>query len=305
MEPTPSRSGCARWSRDRDEPLLGTASQVRRWVLVEQPGPWGRDALAQSRLPADVAAALLARCQAVGARPLLVRRFGRRRAGRQRSCYLVSSVQRRIQRVGFGDPRALADLDLAPLAADEPVAGAEPVDGPLFLTCTHGRHDACCAELGRPVAAALATGWGERAWESSHLGGDRFAANLLCLPDGVYYGRVEPQDAAAVADRHARGLVTLDLYRGRSVHPFAVQAAETLVRRRLGIERLDAVRVTDFDAPAAGRIEVSLTADGHRWTVVVEVARDETVLPLTCGGSTGRPPRYALAELRRDTPLAG
>jgi hypothetical protein len=32
----------------------------------------------------------------------------------------------------------------------------QPYDGPLYLVCTHGRHDRCCALRGRPVAKALA-----------------------------------------------------------------------------------------------------------------------------------------------------
>ena len=45
--------------------------------------------------------------------------------------------------------------DLAP-PYDGPAEGWAVVDEPLFLVCTHGRHDRCCALRGRPVAAALA-----------------------------------------------------------------------------------------------------------------------------------------------------
>ena len=54
----PETLPCASLSRALGEPLLGTASRVRGWVLLEQPGPWGREAVLQSRLDRDLAVAL-------------------------------------------------------------------------------------------------------------------------------------------------------------------------------------------------------------------------------------------------------
>ncbi|OEV07469.1 sucrase ferredoxin, partial [Streptomyces nanshensis] len=51
-------STCATASRDLAEPLAGTAATARTWLLIEQPGPWGRKALTQSRLDPDLGQAL-------------------------------------------------------------------------------------------------------------------------------------------------------------------------------------------------------------------------------------------------------
>src|ERR687890_196141 len=45
---------CAAASLARDEPLVGTASTVRAFLLVENAGPWGVDAMRDVRLPEDV-----------------------------------------------------------------------------------------------------------------------------------------------------------------------------------------------------------------------------------------------------------
>ena len=37
-------------ARERDEPVMATASQVSAWLLVEVNGPWGRDAIVDSEL---------------------------------------------------------------------------------------------------------------------------------------------------------------------------------------------------------------------------------------------------------------
>lgn len=76
-------------------------------------------------------------------------------------------------------------------------------------------------------------------WETSHLGGDRFAGNLVSLPDGCYFGRVAPADAVElVADLRA-GRLRLDGYRGRSCYAPAVQVAERFAREATGVLAID------------------------------------------------------------------
>ena len=100
--------------------------------------------------------------------------------------------------------------------------------------CTHGRHDACCAERGRPVAAALTAARPEQTWEVSHVGGDRFAANLLVLPEGLYYGQVTADEAPGLAQRARRraGSTSTGCAAGAS-RPMHVQHAEIALRRHL------------------------------------------------------------------------
>ena len=68
---------CTSVSLAAGEPQLATASRVRGWLMVEQPGPWGRDALLDSRLDRDLARELDARARAARVRVLLVRRLVR------------------------------------------------------------------------------------------------------------------------------------------------------------------------------------------------------------------------------------
>ena len=44
----------------------------------------------------------------------------------------------------------LRAIDVRAALAEAPVGG-----GPVFLVCTNGKHDPCCAEWGRPVYRAL------------------------------------------------------------------------------------------------------------------------------------------------------
>jgi hypothetical protein len=106
----------------------------------------------------------------------------------------------------------------------------------LILVCTHARRDACCARLGRPLVDDLlaVTNQG-RVWETTHLGGHRFAPTCLALPSQVVYGRVTSNRVAELAGAVERGEVVPDLMRGRSTYSPALQAAEATARTRLGI----------------------------------------------------------------------
>ena len=69
---------CSLRSLAADEPLAGTASTIRHWLLIEHPGPWGRDGLLDARLPARARDATSAPSKRrTGARVLLIRKPGR------------------------------------------------------------------------------------------------------------------------------------------------------------------------------------------------------------------------------------
>jgi (2Fe-2S) ferredoxin len=104
----------------------------------------------------------------------------------------------------------------------------------MILVCTHGVHDVCCALRGRPVAAALSSRWPELVWECSHVGGDRFAPNLIMLPDGFYYGNLDSESALATVEAHLGGTVLPDGLRGMARFVPPVQAAVIAAYRRYG-----------------------------------------------------------------------
>jgi hypothetical protein len=281
-----ARPFCSDISRENDEPLGATASRIDRWLLVEYRGLWSSDALAGSGLSDQVKARLK---ELRGAHPrtrlLLIRRPDRRHH-RTLAVYVADSRQ--------GHER-LARLDIArheDLRGIDPWSDASQVDDPLFLACTHGKHDACCARYGRPLFEALSEQVGaESAWQCTHVGGDRFAGNAVCLPHGVYYGRVERDEVPVLVDEYLAGRISLAHYRGRSCWPFAVQAAERRIRAEEGLTGLDDL-LLDAVAESGDRWTVSFaTREGLREVEVVEELGELT--QLTCNaGAARRPLRY-------------
>ncbi len=290
MSDAPER--CAPASERRDDPLFATAAPAVRYVLVEQPGAWGRNALRDSPIAAPVLADLLVRCHAVDARLLLVRRAHREREASR----AFAVVDARPGHEGIAWGRFAEDAELAEI--DPTRFPTAPTTAPAFLVCTHGRRDPCCAARGWPVAVALTEAFPEQAWQCSHVGGDRFAANGVALPHGLYYGRVTPDAAATLARRHAEGRVTVPLLRGRSCFPPAVQAAQHLARLRLAVDAIDALHPVGVEQTAPDTTAVVLAHRDEDVRVVVREHASEPIPRLTCGATVAAPMReWELVEL--------
>ncbi len=303
MEPsdagTSPRFSCAAASSQRDDVLAGTATHVRTWVLLEHSGPWGDQALLDARLPDGLGPALKQLAKAHRAKILLVRRARAKRDPERLNVFAAHADHRRprVEHGTVADLREVLDLDLTSFGTGGS-SGLTPYDGALFCVCTNGRHDACCAEFGRPVAMALDDAHPEETWEVSHIGGDRFAGNLVVLPEGLYYGRLDPGRAIAVAGGHLAGELDLDHLRGRSSYPMAVQAAEHHLRRRLGatrIEDVELVRRTVADGVTTATFTVAGATRAVRVRTLVDPA---SATRLTCKAHRDNPvPRHEVLSV--------
>jgi hypothetical protein len=294
---------CSRLSRELDEPLAGTAPVAATWILLEQPGPWGRKALTESHLDPAVGAALETSAAAHSARAALIRRPGPHpddHRSRQRQIWVASTRPGNTWLLGglVGDAGELgnlswsgverADVDL--VRASLPALRPEPE--PLLLVCTNGRRDVCCASFGRPVATAMHQRSPGRVWETTHLGGHRFAPTAAVLPAGVVYGRLDADAASHILGAARKGRFVLAGYRGRSTFEPPVQAAEAAVRRVAGLTGLDDVDVATA-RPVDGAGEswriVMTHADGRRWRVGVTRHALEPPRPESCTGQAVQP----------------
>jgi hypothetical protein len=263
---------CSEVSRAAGERLAATATAVQNWLLVEVRMGWSRDVASSSALPEDARASMavwLARTE--GSRLLFIRRPGRATAASL--AFVVRSDERAsgIRRLELG---SLDDLERVDLDAD-----GEVVEDGLVLVCGHGSRDQCCGLRGTAVFGALADELGaEQLWLSSHQGGHRFAANLVVLPAGLQFGRVEPEEAAAVVTCALSGSIDLEHYRGRTHYEPVVQAAEHAIRAELGLTGTGDLRLLEV----AGLTVRFRDADGVEHAATVEEVEGATV-PASCG----------------------
>lgn len=250
------------------EPLAGTAPTDTEWLFVENPGPWAAKATADLGLSYP------------GVRVQLIRRHGR-----------TTSAGVRLFAATVGATVSVRTA-LVPSLAEVDAASWEPYAAPLLLVCTNGRRDRCCSELGRPVAAALADRWPDETWETTHLGGHRFAATLLALPSGIALGRLSAATAVPACESLLAGELPDPAYvRGRAGLPGAAQAAELAARREGGWTALTDVSVTGTDGD---RVRLA-TPTGPREATVTTTAGVPT--QQSCGDQKLKPPPVHRVEL--------
>ncbi|MER5890206.1 sucrase ferredoxin [Streptomyces sp. NPDC001941] len=222
---------CADAARARVDPLAGTAPYGSVWILVEYRGGWPSNGFDGLDLHPEVKARVFSAAQRLRARILLVRRHGRTPAGRPRRWAVLRYASGGDQRQHWGTWERDEELSGIVDALEAP---GEPGGPPVVLVCAHGTHDTCCALRGRPVGRALSERWPDAVWECSHVGGDRFAANVVVLPDGVYYGNLDAEASVRVVGEHLADRVHADHLRGYTDLFPPQQAALAAVLRHAG-----------------------------------------------------------------------
>jgi hypothetical protein len=270
---TPMR--CSALSESLAEPLGGTVEQRARWLLLEDRGAWGTDAV-KDLFGTDAAA----RAKQLGLRLLLVRRReGDPAADTERRAMLIDTVSREMAVRTVGSP---SDLSVE-AAADDPMASfGTPMTEPMFLVCTNGKRDACCALRGRALMTSLSVAYAESVWECTHLGGHRFAGNLVCLPDGYVYGRVSAADGPSLVAAYLDGRVVASVLRGRSAWPAPAQVAEIVLREHAELGEVDAVRLIGADVRDDAANVVLATTDGKSHRFVLRAERSTPPRPTSC-----------------------
>ncbi len=269
---------CAEFAAQAGEHLFATAARADVWLLLEYADTWESDAFESSRLSQPVKNRLAAALKTIPrARLQFIRQPRREQAGP--AFYLAVSREPnvRLYRFSLNAYADLMRLDLPAVVSGDARYDGNKASDPLILVCAHGSRDACCARLGAPVYNMLAAQPGLDVWLASHVGGHRFAANVICLPHGITYGRVAPADAVALVERYRAGEIVIDKLRGRSNQDAVLQAADYFFRQHTGAGAINACHATQTVALSENhwRIEMT-TADGQRrW---VEVARDKAAV---------------------------
>ena len=132
---TERRPFCSDLSRENDEPLAATASRIDHWFLIEYRGLWTRDAVPGSGLSDQVKQHL--RDQVAAARHGRLLFIRRPDAGAGPISLPLpprpGPVSESITRTEF---EAYEDL-----RGSISSRAGNPAGHPLFLVCTHGKHD--------------------------------------------------------------------------------------------------------------------------------------------------------------------
>lgn len=294
---------CSLASRAEGEDLYGTAPLVKSALMVEWPGPWTRRGFDDL----EVATAFKASAQTHEAllpmKVLLVRRAWRTDTPLRVTLSKIDVAKPYSKSWSFSSQAGMIKFLPSILTATQP--DVEDSTEQFYLVCTHGKRDKCCAKFGQRIANALIPRH-SNVFASAHVGGDRFAANLVCLPYGLYYGRLDLAAAERVIEAHGEGRLVLEHLRGRCSYPFVVQAAEYHLRRFLN----DDVHMTSLAfverltiGPNTSVVRFEHMPSSRSFEVTVERGQSKFRVPATCSSKTTRTvPQHILRGIREFVP---
>lgn len=271
---------CSDLSLQAGELLYGTATQTQAYLLLEYAGTLGGKALDESTLPEPVKARLNALGKEIrGLKTLLIKTQSLQLpvAGVRFFVASVAADPPRLYAFQLADYAALLELDIHAILAGDPAFEPHLRTAPLYLVCVNGRRDLCCAHHGIPVYNALSAATQSSpeplVWQCTHVGGHRFAANLICLPAGILYGRVRPETALAILETDRLGRIYLPNLRGRLSDPAVAQAAEFYLRQQRGDDLLGAYRLIDMQETSPGEWVVRFGVFPGDEVLVVQLRR--------------------------------
>jgi hypothetical protein len=276
-------------SREEEEPVWAHATRVSAWLCLGYDAAWEAKALPQSNLSPEVIAKLTEFEERVPfARVQFIRQAGGMQPGEIPLLLCRSDLSHPwLRKTTLAAYEDILKMDLASIFQESDSIGEE-LD-PAFLTCINGRRDLCCARYGQAVYDAFAEFAPARSWQTTHLGGHRFAATSIVLPYGLHYGRLKPADAAEIVRLTDRGQLLLDNLRGRTTYPDPVQAAEHKVRSLKNLNGIDDVGLLQLEEAGPGSWRVRLRLRDSEEEIDVNVAeRPKGYQVIT---TTGKPER--------------
>lgn len=293
---------CSAESRTTGESIFASVKPTRYWFMLEFDSPWGAKALPDSSLPEAVKEHLNQSASKLqSSRVLLIRQQPRQVSGGHRLFLAVADEKApALFEFELDNYRDLLDLDLAAINVDARRFAGQRRHAPLFLVCTNGRRDPCCAAYGLPVYTSLAETNDPAIWQTSHVGGHRFAANMACMPHGLFYGRVDPDSAPVLIEAYRQQQLLPERYRGRACYTKIVQAAEYFLRREQQLLALDQIHFLETNPAGENEHLVRFQVAGLDQPLNVRIKVDPQgyrVLSSCQDDQPGFAPSYRLLEI--------
>lgn len=295
---------CAQMSAVAGEPIYGTAVQVDVWICLEYRAPWNAKALKDNVLPAPMKEWLQQATDSLAAVGLKARPQFIKRASRGADAPLHLFIARNddvgsvVWQFNSLDYDAFLELDILTLLQDEEGYEGHLRLEPLFLVCTNGKRDRCCASLGMPVYKRFVELAPEQTWQTTHLGGHRFAATLQVFPDALCYGRVGVEDVEEIIAAQQAHRMLVERLRGSTAYPAEVQAADYFLRSAEGLTRRTDVQFDGMSHDGETTTVRFLSGpQAVRRSVTVSVDNDLKI-PTSCGDEKAKPVQsYRLVSL--------
>ena len=294
---------CSEYSKSVGEPLFGTAPRTDVWILIEYPYAHAAKAFEESSLSEPIKNHLGAFQQNIPhSRRLLIKKQSDKIEQNSHLFLAVSNdANSRMHRFELKTYEDILELDFSAILEDASIYSGNRYLQPIYLVCTNGKRDRCCAKFGLSLYENLSNLAPQATWQSSHVGGHRFAPNVISLPSGIYYGRFPHEDAGRLAASADAGKILIDHYRGRACYPPEVQAAEFHLRSQTGIDAEYAYHLLESISTQQDLWKVTFrTNTGSIYQVQLSAELSEYAIIESCNMPEKRSPQpiYHLMDLK-------
>lgn len=263
-------------------PLVGTGTRGDTWFLVEYRGSWGAKAFDESTIPEEVKEFLQSFNIADNRVRILLIRQNESRTKEALSFFVgrTSALNPKLHRFEIENYADILKLDLESTLSSK----NGNYSGKLYLVCTNGRRDKCCAVYGPEVYQAMTAEAGNAVWQSSHIAGHNQAPVMLFFPHGVNYAHATPSEARRLIRSYQKEQVILHHYRGRVCYENHLQAAEHFWREQTGVIDLPGLVIESDKQIGADQWEVSIRGlnSGKSETIYLVRRRSAYSIPITC-----------------------
>lgn len=292
-------NACSIFSLEAGEEMFGTAPRVETWFLLEYGGHWTGDAFKDSKIPEKVKKRIKRYLKTFkNSRLQLIKQQKPTAEGVKFFIALSTESRPRMYELTLERYEDLLQLDIESLLKGEANLRKEP----LFLICTNGEYDACCGKFGKPVYLKVAGGvHGRDTWQTTHIGGHRFASTFICFPHGLYYGRLrEGRIAEELIEEYKKGFINIRSYRGRTCYDQEVQAAEYFLRKETGISEISAYSLKKHKRTKRGlNVEFIHKDEKTKYKMKIRKLEDQLSVFKNCGDKKrSYLTRYRLKDLK-------
>lgn len=223
---------CSLVSKANGEDPIGTAGTADHWLIMEIPQPWPKEMFTSHPLISQLLPLFkkLILRRGIRLRPIAIasdpeysrpgytriihyRRPQKYFARYQKQEYLVPEDKAHELAIALLNDLQGKGNNLSTFASNR--QSTEHIRD--VMVCTHTQVDLACGRFGTPLYRQLRQDYAQpnlRVWQSTHFGGHKFAPTMLDLPDGQFWGHLEPDTLDAII--HRRGDVSnlRSFYRG-------------------------------------------------------------------------------------------
>ncbi len=274
---TNTNKTCFDNSLQASEKIFGTAPNVNFWILIEYKDFWEEKAFNNCDIDIEVKNVIR---DLAGQYPKSRIQLIRNKHSSKDHIRLYIAVTKETEKKVY-EFRVISYQDILNIDFDRDLSEENLKSNPLLLVCTHGSHDKCCGEKGLELFNNLSKYEKDfEVWQTTHLGGHRFAANILLLPDGIYYGRINKENYVKIRDSYFDSKLETGFLRGRCFYHPDVQAAEYFFRSELKYSTLNNLHLRSQSTTKNGVVNVIVENTELKRAYEVIIKKNDKALQL-------------------------